>query len=384
MHRVEIVSGPYEGFKGDAAFLRKSREYLVYFSGYKNRKYNKIFPAKSIKVIESFGPSILVSNKFITLQGQEFDVSEFPVQAIDGISDVMLYGCKGSCSSVWCPDCFTKKGGSKRIADKLSKFDFRKTRQVVLTCDPKKFPEGPQYAFELLKEKGSVHQFMHNLKRTYKIKFSNWLWVLEWHENGFPHFHLFIEVADHGKAGMIGNEKLLKCWKHGIIHESYIRSKSHWNHFTTYFGKAGYFDPKNNSGDKKQHQLELPEWAQEVKYCIRKSNSMILKTEEAELIEEEGEKGEEAYQDPEKYKPLKKAKKTYRKILKACGRSTYVDIWFGENYSFWRKIEIPYKDFVALPGEYIRTLGYEVEMKFNEFMLFLALWDNQIIPEKAN
>ena len=316
---------------------------------------------------------ILVSNKFVTLQGKEFDVADFPVKNIDLTDDVMLYGCKGSCSSVWCPDCFTKKGGSRRISEKLAKFDYRKTRQVVLTCDPSKFPEGPEKAFEYLKKKSAVSQFMHNLKRTHKIDFSNWLWVMEWHENGFPHYHVFIEVAEIGKAGMIGNETLLKCWKFGIIHESYIKNKAHWDSVTTYFGKAGYFDPKSNTGDKKQHQLDLPEWALNVTYRIRKSNSMIFKKDalQGDYIEDE------KWIDPDEPEKIKQSKKTYREILKACGKSTYIDIWYNDNHSFWKRIECPYRDFVSFPGEYIHALGYQVAMKFNEFMLFLALWDQE-------
>ena len=314
---------------------------------------------------------ILVSKKFITLQGEEIDADEYLKnyqRPLDAPDDVMILGCKGSCSSVWCSECYTRKGGSRRVAEQLSLFDFRRTRQLVLTCDPKKF-QGPQQAFEFLRDKKAIPQFIHNLKRTSNVKIEKWLWVLEWHINGFPHWHLFVEVEKTGKAGMIGNEKILRHWNYGIIHESYIRNERHWKQFTTYFGKAGYFDPKQKSGDRKSHQRELPEWAMNVTYRIRKMSSSIPRDapDQDEMIEEK----EEPFEKVERNTP----KKTYAEILGGCGESTLCEIWYDDKHTFWKKLMIPYKEFINICGEYVHGMGYQIQMKFNEWMLFTALFD---------
>lgn len=332
---------------------------------------NFVNSSQSINSAES---PILVSNKFITLQGEQIDFDEYketrqkPLAPPD---DVMIFGCKVACGSVWCSECYTRKGGSKRVATQLSSFDFRRTRQLVLTCDPKKFPDGPQAAFEYLRDKKAIPQFIHNLKRTSKVKVEKWLWVLEWHENGFPHWHLFVEVEQAGRAGMIGNEKILRHWKYGIIHESYIRNQKHWKQFTTYFGKAGYFDPKQGSGDRKKHQRELPEWAMEVTYRIRKMSSSIPKdaSNPEDLIEEK----------PEPFEKLERntKKKTYSEILKNCGESILCEVWYDHQYTFWKRLKIPYHEFIKIAGEYVQSMGYQVQMKFKEWMLFIMLFDTE-------
>jgi hypothetical protein len=68
--------------------------------------------------------------------------------------------------------------------------DWTATRQVVLTVDLKKFNDCPQSAFETLREKEAVSQFVYNLQRTSGIQVKDWTWVLEWHSDGAPHWHL--------------------------------------------------------------------------------------------------------------------------------------------------------------------------------------------------
>lgn len=81
-----------------------------------------------------------------------------------------------------------------------------------------------------------------------------WLWVLEFHRGGFPHWHLFIETT-RGKGGMIGKKIIQKRWKHGIVWETYAKSEQHWQAICGYHRKAGYF-----AAETKAHQLELPEY----------------------------------------------------------------------------------------------------------------------------
>ena len=113
MDRVEILDGPLQGLTGDALFFPNSREYSVSFPNRQNPQHKEIFPPESLKIIGQTSPSILVKKEFATLQRQK--------------DDVQIIGCKVSCSSVWCLECFKRKGASKRIAKRLAKLDWPST-----------------------------------------------------------------------------------------------------------------------------------------------------------------------------------------------------------------------------------------------------------------
>ena len=157
---------------------------------------------------------------------------------------------KKFCGSVWCGVCFKRKG-LKKVIKRFGAFDWERTRQITLTVDRKFYKDGEE-AFEDIKDKGAVRSLIKNLKRTFKLKFFDWIWLLEWHEDGFPHWHIFIELEKVGFKGMIGGEILRKYWKLGRVTESYIRSKNHWKELMGYFDKTGHF------GDEKKKQGELP------------------------------------------------------------------------------------------------------------------------------
>ena len=302
--------------------------------------------------------SILGSNKFLRLQ--------------DGTDDVDIVGFKDSCSSVWCSDCFVSKGGSKRFSNRLAQLDYKATRQAVLTVDPKQFDNDPEKAFKHLQAVKAIPQFIHNLKRTEKIKVVDWVWVLEWHTNGFPHWHLFIQT-ERGKKGMIGNKALLKQWRYGLVLESYVHSEKHWRAFTDYFGNHGYFDPRKSPDKKdKTHQLALPDWAKKQRPTIRKTGSMVKKTDEVEpttqkLLEEESQNNDVI----EKTVILR----SYGEILNSCGQSTICKFRAGVKNEIWKKIKIPYWCFKQYPGEYIKGIGYVLKLKPIDFTGFMALHD---------
>ena len=368
MERVKILSGIYQGMYGDATYLPDQRLYHVSIPDRKRPELTDYYPPESVKIIKSAKRSILENKEFISLQS---------------IEHVQIIGCKVSCSSVWCPECFKRKGGSKRVADRLSKLKYNATRHIVLTVDLKKFNGSGQLAFETLREKGAVHQFIHNLKRTSKVNIVDWVWVLEWHSAGDPHWHLFIQT-EKGKKGQIGNKALLKHWRHGLVFESYIKSIFHWKRFTDYFGSNGYFDPNSKCETKdKSHQLELPEWAKEVTYMIRKTGSMVKnKSKKGNYIEEVEDNKEEDKKESNKI--CKKEVKTYREILTACGQETYCQIRRGEGYLSWTKLNIPYKYFKEYPGEYIKNVGYFIQMSLDAFFIFLGLYDYDLTElEKA-
>lgn len=290
--------------------------------------------------------------------------------------EVQIIGTKCACSSVWCKNCYVSKGGSKRFANRLARMNWKAVRQIVLTVDLKKFDGCGQKAYEFLRDKKAIPQFIHDLKRTGKISINDWVWVLEWHTDGAPHWHLFIETIE-GKSGQIGNKKLLRHWDYGLVFERYVKTEDHWKRFTDYFAGKGYFNPKHKAeGKDKSHQLELPEWARNATYRIRKTGSMVQKndlpTQEIALKEEKIE--EYIEEKPEEEKP----KRTYREILESCGQATICRIYPAFQRGFYRKICIPYRCYKELPGEYIPKVGYHVIMSRCDFIFFIALYDFDI------
>ena len=308
--------------------------------------------------------SILEKREFTTLQPKK--------------EHVQIIGCKVSCGSVWCQECFVRKGGSKRISNRLAELDWRSTRQVVLTTDLKKFEGSGQCAFEFLKKTEAVSQFIHNLKRTAKTTIVDWVLILEWHTDGAPHWHLFIQT-EKGKKGQIGNETLLKHWKHGLVFESYIKSEEHWGRFTKYFGAKGYFDPHSGCESKdKSHQLELPEWAKNVTYRIRKTGSMVKKDKDKNEADENDQKEvDEKFIEDENEDTNSIDLKTYQEILSSCGQSTMCQIRRDDSYLVWMKLPIAYQHFKEYPGHYIEHTGYFLQMDLDAFFLFLSLNDHE-------
>ncbi len=261
MHRVFITRGDYKGLEGDATYLPQAKRYVVSIPSSKNAQIKEDLPPENLKILRGRRPPILDKKEFITLQHQ--------------VAEKKVIACKCSCSSSWCEKCFVAKGKSKAIASKLSKMNHKAVRLVVLTPDRKKF--SGQDCYMTIRKKGALSQFIHNLERTSVIRVVNWLWVLEWYRDGFPHWHFFIETEE-GKKGQIGNAALLKHWPYGLVREDFIHNDEHWQRYTSYFGAKGYFDPKSKSqGKDKTHQLTLPTWAKEAKGLrIRKYGAKVI------------------------------------------------------------------------------------------------------------
>ena len=364
LKRVRILKGDYKGLVGEGFFWPNQNCYRVSIPNRKRPKISEFYPPEDLQILGEAERPILEEKEFTTLQTEK--------------DHVQIIGCKVSCSSVWCKECFVRKGGSKRIANRLAELDYQSTRHVVLTADKKKFSGASQCAYETLRDREALSQFIHNLKRTAKIKIVDWVWILEWHTDGAPHWHMFIQT-EKGKKGQIGNEALLKHWKHGLVFESYIKSKKHWSRFTSYFGANGYFDPHSGCESKdKSHQLELPEWAKKVTYKIRKTSSMNKK-DRVKNISKEIEKKEigDDFIEDQKENTSKNDPKTYQEILDSCGQSTLCQIRRGDSYLIWKKIPIAYQYFKEYPGYYKEHTGYILQMDLNAFFLFLGLNDYQ-------
>lgn len=270
----------------------------------------------------------------------------------------------------------------------MRELDWKRTRFIMLSLDPKLYDEDPWVAVDEAQNKKYISQFIHNLKRVHNIVVTDFVWFLEWHvSTGMPHWHLLIESEKRGRFGMIGGEVLRKTWKKGRVRETYPKSNTHWNNITGYFEKHGYFDKEKDS------QSTLPEWALEYPHKIRRTGSKHKKREKKDNVIEEF---EERKKIKEWRKKIVKTQldqatrnegcsdylspplfKRYRLILEECGTSTRVHV--DEGYSGHMMIlEIPYKFLISKypQGEYRKGLGYCINLGEKEFTQFNNTYAN--------
>ena len=276
---------------------------------------------------------------------------------VGGIRSRKVFYRKKHCGSSWCPKCY-KIGTFKKIKGRLEKFKWENTRQVVLTIDRGRFKDG-RGAWEEVSERKSIANMIWNLRRVRKVKVIRWLWVLEWHRDGFPHWHLLIETQN---KGMIGGDLLREYWGMGIwIKESYFKSKEHWNNVVGYFQKKGYFEKG------KKYQSELPGWARNTNIRIRRYSGSV-EEDEGKFYSIEKPKREDKGMKSEK-----KEQEIYEVRFQECGAYTVVSIdspFMGMGYM----VSIPFKEFDRFfKGTYEPGMGFMVLMNDREVECLMEL-----------
>ncbi|MBA7639514.1 hypothetical protein ES703_47172 [subsurface metagenome] len=261
------------------------------------------------------------------------------------------------------------------MADKLASFDWRSTRLVTLTIDPGQFKDG-QDALEYVKEHKSIAGFIRNLKRVGKVKrgkewmqerkpvkVTKWIGFLEWHKNGYPHWHLLVEVKEQGIAGRIGQDVIHYYWPLGkIIHETPIRSLKQWKNMVGYFGAHGYF-----KGDK-DHQTTLPSWAMDIKglRIRRVYGSRMKQKEDQRPLPKWAKEVCREFIDPETGEILKRPNRSYRELLASCGKRTFIRIHTGKKL-IQGIFDIPYREILdAFKGEHLGEGGYAFSTSIEE------------------
>jgi len=180
---------------------------------------------------------------------------------VDGIySEAQLEVFQCNCGSVWCERCAKASKTHGRIQNILNQMDFRRVRHIILTLRRDKPAD---FLFNKVRSNRSLPNLVRRLG---EFNIGLWLWVLEFHIDGYPHWHLLIETSD-GKIGQVGKKRLDKLWKIGFTWESYIHSENHWQRIKGYHKYKGYL-----AGEQKQHQLTLPNYLLDEK-VIRKFGS---------------------------------------------------------------------------------------------------------------
>lgn len=240
---------------------------------------------------------------------------------------VQLAACK--CRSAWCESVFCRKAAVTRLFEggrtgTPENWDWQHVRHVVLTVDPDNFEDG-QAAYEETKDRVSymIQRIRRKTPEFHRV--IDYIKLLEWHRNGFPHWHFLILTSCKGKKAMIGGELLREAWGYGFVFEGYPESKKHWLNTVGYGAKAGYCG--GSKGGLKDHQVTLPEWALDRKSgTIRKGSRRQATGDPLEVEEEsaetdaETETGDDGDEDPtEDERP---ERRSYRALLTACGASS--------------------------------------------------------------
>jgi hypothetical protein len=213
-------------------------------------------------------------------------------------AELKVFSCK--CRSPWCKQCAKTCKTMETIRERLLLLDWRRTRQIVLTVSRETPPE---QSYDTIARNRSISKLVKSLE----LAGCHWLWVLEFHIGGFPHWHLFIETAKVGRAGMIGKSRIQQKWRKGLVWETFAHDLNHWQAICGYHRKTGYF-----ASEKKQHQLELPNYLQN-RSRVRKfaSNYGTIPVKRAKNISK-------------KEKGCSREQKTYSERLKTCNKTCKV------------------------------------------------------------
>lgn len=217
-------------------------------------------------------------------------------------SQLKVFSC--ICRSAWCEHCCKFCATSETIRDRLSDMRWDSVRQVVLTVSRE--TPAPEAMEEIRRTRAIPH-----LIRSLGLGTRRWLWVLEFHADGYPHWHLFIENT-RGRSGLIGKHKIQRLWGRGHVWESYPKTSDHWGAICGYHRKSGYF-----AGESKAHQLTLPDYLMD-QSRVRKFGSNFTLTQGRENIR----KDEKTVSSP-RPRP-KRVQKPYRERLKGCNTTCKV------------------------------------------------------------
>lgn len=276
---------------------------------------------------------------------------------------------KCRCGHAWCPTCWDR-GGKKDVVARMGKLNWEKVRHIVLTVDRDKF-DGPENSFDYLTEKRAVGNFIRNLERTDGIKINDWIASLQWHDDGYPHWHILIEVEKKGRAGMIGFEILRKRWPYGFyIRESYVTGEKHWKRLLGYLNVRGYFEGGGS------HQGELPDWAKDSGRRIKRYETMKSRGNEVPGLHRDkisvGDRGDDI---------RKLRSRTNREIIESCGMACNVSVNYkgdelsdgevGKNIFLSYEVKVPYKVVLEM-GQwgYVEFKGMVRNMSLKEYRNF--------------
>lgn len=188
---------------------------------------------------------------------------------------------KNNCGHSFCvKGCAPRRRDYREAMAVVQSWPHDQVRQVTVSCDPKLYAS-PEEGYRASER--SISDLARDIgrkldKRGTGLRVLAYVAFLEWHRNGFPHWHVFILVSHAGRDGMIGQPLIKECWHHGeVVWEHPFNSAQHQRAMIGYAASKGYF-----SKDK-AHQVLCPDWL--LKSTLRVHR--VRKSKEAEKTAQE-------------------------------------------------------------------------------------------------
>lgn len=268
--------------------------------------------------------------------------------------------------------------------------------------DPQAYKNGRE-AYEDIRSKRRIPELIRKLKRGRKRKVGNrWIWErrplkvlnwivhLEWHKNGYPHYHVLLEVEGIGYRTRIGGDTIRSIWKPGkFVYETYFKDPKHWRNLVGDFNKTGYFH------SEKDHQGRLPSWAMDLPgYIIPRSSGQRLHALSRRdafddycdmAMQEKVDLATGEILSGFKFK-VPRVKATLREKLGRCKQSVWGKITTASEV-IEGIFKIPYREiYDRHKGTYIKKLGYIFRGSMQDVKEFLTRREKiiKIIPNTPN
>jgi len=150
------------------------------------------------------------------------------------------------------PSWFTPQGvhAKLKLLEAKGLPDFGGQRFLTLTVNQKNFPDDPKTAFLVCRE--NIRRFMTKCRDAgLWTKSSKWCWKLEFHANGWPHWHMI--VFRKKKFTYSEMRKLTELWGFGEVHCRRIAKSEKFGYLFKYVFKGVYMEDGDTS-------LSVPTW----------------------------------------------------------------------------------------------------------------------------
>lgn len=120
----------------------------------------------------------------------------------------VMVKCK--CRSQYCVDCMPGLMVKLRERWRPALAKWKKVQMITLTVDPERFATAEE-CYKHVQEKRLVAETVRSLHKRGLIRSRQFAYVIEFHKNGFPHWHLLVD------SNWTDHEKLKRTWKVGHV-----------------------------------------------------------------------------------------------------------------------------------------------------------------------
>lgn len=167
----------------------------------------------------------------------------------DGLARVRAH----LCNSAWCPSPACRRRSSLALRRRLSWIDASRVWHIVLTVNRSRYADAEE-AFE--HSSSRIREFPRRLARLgHKVR--QWVRILEWNNDGFPHYHFLVEFER--STAWLPFDDLRRAWlgEDTWVRAERVEGRRHWENLVGYGCYSGYLN-----GSAKTHQIVLPSWAE--------------------------------------------------------------------------------------------------------------------------